>query len=219
MESPRTRATTTTATGRATTTNDHVAADPVFAGVPPRSSAISWGAVFAGVVTFIAVTVLLSLVTAGIGLGGAGVAAGIWSIIATVIALFAAGWVAGALALRSGLLHGFLTWATSLVAGLALTFFVGASALGAVGGAVSNAADDVFTTTDIEQLIEDINSGEFTDEETVDEASDTAQASAWWSFAGLLIGAGIATLGGAAGVRTVVTRDTDSGAHAATTTR
>ncbi|MBO0984632.1 hypothetical protein [Rathayibacter sp. SD072] len=71
---------------------------------------------------FLAVT----LVTAGIGLGGSGIGAGIWSIIALALALVEGGFVAGALALRSGLLHGFLTWATSLVVALALAVGLGA---------------------------------------------------------------------------------------------
>ena len=184
-----------------------------------RRANVSWGSIFAGVVTFLAVTVLLSLVTAGIGLGGSGVGAGIWSIIALAIALAAAGFVAGALAVRSGLLHGFLTWATSLVVALALTVWLSASLLGAVGGVVSSATQ-ALSGTDVTQVVEDVQGN--VDEEqaqdqadqavqdaqqTAQDAADTAQASSWWGFVGLLLGAVIAALGGMFGVRTVVDRD------------
>src|SRR5690606_11820790 len=119
---------------------------------------VSWGAIFAGVVTFLAVTVLLSLVTAGIGLTGEGMAAGIWSIIALAIALAAAGYVAGALAVRGGLLHGFLTWATSLVAAVVLAVWLSASALGAVGSVVGQALD-VAQGTDVTEVVEDVRQG------------------------------------------------------------
>lgn len=187
-----------------------------------RPANVSWGSIFAGVVTFLAVTVLLSLVTAGIGLGGSGVGAGIWSVIALALALAAAGFVAGALAVRSGLLHGFLTWATSLVVALALTVWLSASLLGAVGGVVSSATQ-ALSGTDISQVAEDVQGN--VDEQqaqdqadqaledaqqTAEDAADTAQAGSWWGFVGLLLGAVIAALGGMLGVRTVVNRDRDN---------
>lgn len=99
-----------------------------------------------------------------------------------------------------------MTWATSLVAGLALTVWIGASALGAVGGVVGNLAGDALSGTDITQIAEEVDTDELTDEQTTREATHVAQASAWWSFAGLLLGAGIATLGGVLGARTVISR-------------
>ena len=196
-----------------------------------RPSNVSWGSIIAGVVTFLAVTVLLSLVTAGIGLGGSGIGAGIWSVIALAIALAAAGFVAGALAVRSGLLHGFLTWATSLVVALALTVWLSASLLGAVGGVVSSATQ-ALSGTDVTQVVEDVQ-GTADDEQTQDQAdevledaqqtaedaAETAQASSWWGFAGLLLGAVIAAVGGMLGVRTVVNRDRDNEAATMRTTR
>ena len=186
-----------------------------------RSSNVSWGAIIAGVVTFLAVTVLLSLVTAGLGLGGAGVGAGIWSIIALAVALAAAGFVAGALAVRGGLLHGFLTWATSLVVALALTVWLSASLLGAVGGVVSSATQ-ALGGTDVSQVAEEVqgnvdeedveNAQDQADEavegaqQVAEDAADTAQAGAWWGFVGLLVGAVIAALGGMLGVRSVLSR-------------
>lgn len=177
-----------------------------------RAANISWGSVFAGVVTFLAVTVLLSLVTVGLGLGGAGAAAGIWSIVALALALLAAGFVAGSLAVRSGLLHGFLTWATSLVAALALTVLLGASALGALSGALGNIAGDAMARTTPSQVADEVD-GSVDEEQVAEEAEEfaenaqeTAQDAAWWGFAGLLLGAAIASFGGVLGVRSVLSR-------------
>lgn len=66
---PPTRATDDHAADR---TADHTAKEALI-GTDRRGrlANISWGAIFAGVVTFLAIVVLLSLVTAGIGLGGA----------------------------------------------------------------------------------------------------------------------------------------------------
>jgi uncharacterized membrane protein (GlpM family) len=192
-----------------------------------RNSNISWGSVVAGVMTFLAVTILLSLVTAGIGLGDnqAGIAAGIWSVIALAIALIAGGYVAGALALRSGLLHGFLTWATSLVVALALTVGLGATVLGAAGGIVGgvvSSASQAASGTDLNAAAdgaegavsdEDVqNAQDQADEaldgaqQTAEEAADAAQTASWFGFAGLLIGAIIASFGGVLGVRSIINR-------------
>jgi hypothetical protein len=190
-----------------------------------RNSNISWGSVVAGVVTFLAVTILLSLVTAAIGLGGSGVGAGIWSVIALAIALIAGGYVAGALALRSGALHGFLTWATSLVVALALTVGLGASVLGAaggiVGGAVSSASQAASGTDlnktatgaggavsgkDVQNAKDQANKTLNDAKQTAAEAADNVQAASWWGFVGLLLGAIIASIGGAIGVRSVISR-------------
>lgn len=172
-----------------------------------RSSNVSWGAIFAGVVTFLAVTVLLSLVTTGIGLTGEGAAAGIWSIVALALALAAAGYVAGALAVRSGMLHGFLTWATSLVVALVLTVWLSVGVLGAVGnafGQVTNAAD---VTKVVEELQGNVDENEVEDaQQQAVETADDAQPVVWWTFVGMLLGALIAAGTGILGASSVTTR-------------
>ena len=186
------------------------------AGMPlagASGATISWRAIIAGVITFLAMTVMLSLITLGIGLGGEGVGAGVWSIIALAIALAAAGYVAGSVALRSGFVHGFLTFATSLVVTLGLTVWLSASLLGAVGG-MANSAAQLFSDSDVMQTVEtaesNIDEGDKADaKQTAEEVADTAQTSAWWSFAGLVVGAAIATGMGALGVRTRVTKRVD----------
>jgi hypothetical protein len=222
---PPTRATDDHAADR---TEDHTAKEALI-GTDRRARVAntSWGAVFAGVVTFLAIVVLLSLVTAAIGLGGAsGTAAGIWSAVSVALGLAAAGYVAGALAVRGGLLHGFLTWATSVVAAVVLVAWLGASLLGALGGVlgqVAAGATELAAGEDLGQLAEDVE--EAVDQEDVDqaeeqaqqalddaqqaadEAADDASTAAWWAFAGLLIGAVIASAMGAVGAKSVVTPD------------
>ena len=190
-----------------------------------RLANTSWGAIFAGVVTFLAVVVLLSLVTAGLGLSGAsGTTTGIWSAVSIALALAAAGYVAGALAVRSGLLHGFLTWATSVVAAVVLVAWLGASLPGAFGGVLGQVADsatEVAAGEDLGQLAEDaegavdqedVAQAELRAQQALDdaqqaagEAADDASTAAWWAFAGLLVGAVIASGMGAVGAKSVVT--------------
>lgn len=186
---------------------------------------ISWGAIFAGVVTFIAVTLLLSLVTAALGLGGAGgVATGIWTVVSLAIALAAAGYVAGALAVRSGLLHGFLTWATSLVVGLLMVGWLGTTLLGAVGGVVGQTATTVAESSGGEvtnEVQENVDQGAVDDaqqqaEDVIDDAqaqaddvADATSSASWWGFAGLLLGALIASLAGMLGAKSVLGREND----------
>lgn len=185
----------------------------------------SWGAILAGVVTFLAVVVLLSMVTAAIGLDGAsGTATGIWSAVSMALALAAAGYVAGALAVRSGLIHGFLTWATSVVAAVVLVAWLGATLLGALGGVLGQVADSatgVAAGQDLGQLADDAEgavdqqdldqaeeqAGQALDDaqQAANAAADDASTAAWWAFAGLLIGAAIASGMGAVGAKSVIT--------------
>ncbi len=111
---------------------------------------ISWGAVFAGAVTALAVLTLLNLLGLAIGfstinpteesnaLGGLGIGAAIWFVIANLLALFAGGWVAGRLCgfpkNSTSMLHGFLTWATFTI----FSVYVASSAVGSIFNTVGN---------------------------------------------------------------------------------
>lgn len=99
-----------------------------------RVQNVSWGAIFAGVVTFLAIVFVFSLLTAAAGLDGSGTGAAVVSIIGLLLAFFGAGGVAGAMSVRGGLVHGFLTWATSLLATVLLLVLLTLGAAGAVGG-------------------------------------------------------------------------------------
>ncbi len=217
---------------RGDTTREYVARDDVdrpaahtardsFLGTDERvhgAANVSWGAIFAGVVTFIALMFVFGLVSAALGFQGTdGMAVGIWSAIALLVALAIAGFVSGTLAVRAGFLHGIGTWATSVVAMLVLVGWLGASVLGTIGGAVGNVAQTAIqesevSTEDLGSAAEDANIDEQQLNQTQEQVEDTAQdaqeglaASAWWAVAGLLIGAVVAGLTGAAGARSVHT--------------
>lgn len=128
---------------------------------PVAGRRMSWGAVIAGVITALAVHLLMSLLGVAIGastidpLHGEspeastiGIGAGIWWIISALIAVFSGGWVAGRLAgvpvRTDGVLHGFLTWGlTTLLLFFILTTTLSSllgGAFGLVGSALSGTA-------------------------------------------------------------------------------
>ncbi|TAA72567.1 hypothetical protein [Planococcus salinarum] len=126
---------------------------------------ISWSSIFAGVVTFIAFLIMFSLIGAAIGFGvtdvtssdpfaGVGTGLAIWGIFTLLLSLGAAGVVAGITAARAGLVHGFLTWATSVIVLFILltfttvnTFQTVGSIFGSVGSTVSQGVGSVASTT------------------------------------------------------------------------
>lgn len=195
--------------------HDHTIRDSFIGTDEPlhRRSNVSWGAIFAGVVTFIALVFVFGLVSIGLGLEEAGgTAVGIWSAIAVIVALGIAGFVSGMLSIRAGFLHGIATWATSLVAMLVLVGWLGASVLGALGGAVGNVAQGALeeteiTTDDLGAAADeaDVDQAQQDVEETAQEAQDDLAVSAWWAVGGLLIGAVVAGFAGAGGSRSVHT--------------
>lgn len=146
-----------------------------------------------------------------------GAVAGIWSIIALAIALAVAGYIAGALAVRAGLLHGFLTWATSMLAVLILAGWAGTAMLGAVGNVVGTAAqtvaqDTTVTGQDAADAVDqdDVDDAQQQAEDAAQDVADSADEiaeGAWWAFAGALIGALIAAFAGMGGARSVINRE------------
>lgn len=121
---------------------------------------ISWAAIIAGLVTFLATSLLLSLIGTAIGFGGvdftdahpmSGVTMGvaIWSVISILLSLGLGGFVAGLTAARAGLIHGFLTWALSVIASFMLATSAISGAFGLLGnvvGSVGNVAGNVAST-------------------------------------------------------------------------
>ncbi|MCC8173668.1 MAG: hypothetical protein LIO65_04580 [Odoribacter sp.] len=92
---------------------------------------ISWGSIIGGIVTVLAISFLLSLIGTSISLfmldpldsdpfAGVGTSFGIWTVISILISLAAGGFVAGKLAAKDGIIHGFLTWASSLIIAIIL---------------------------------------------------------------------------------------------------
>ncbi|PMB84383.1 hypothetical protein CJ205_06630 [Dolosicoccus paucivorans] len=121
---------------------------------------ISWAAILAGLVTFLATSLLLSLIGTAIGFGGvnftdahpmSGVTMGvtIWSVVSILLSLGLGGFVAGVTAGRAGLIHGFLTWALSIIASFMLATSAISGAFGLIGNvasSVGNVAGDVATS-------------------------------------------------------------------------
>ena len=115
---------------------------------------ISWGSVFAGVITFLSIFMTLGLIGSAIGFGtlkptssnpldGVGTGLIIWTIITIVLSLMAAGFVSGVAAKRIGLLHGFLTWATSMIVVMLLVSYTAVSTFSAIGSLLGNVASGV----------------------------------------------------------------------------
>ncbi len=107
---------------------------------------ISWSAIFGGVILVVAVQLLLSLLGAGIGLGtvdtnagttpdasSAGIGAGVWWVLSSMIALafggYVSAWLAG-IEIRWDGLHGLVTWGIATL----LTLYLLTSAIGSVIG-------------------------------------------------------------------------------------
>lgn len=122
---------------------------------------ISWRSIMAGAVTFIAISILFSLIGAAVGFGvsdftsqnpleGVGMGLVIWVIMALIISLGLAGFVTGITANRAGFIHGFLTWAVSIIVMFVLMTSAVNMAFGSLGtilGYTGQVAGNVLTTT------------------------------------------------------------------------
>lgn len=131
---------------------------------------VSWGAILAGGLTALAVSVLLNLLGIGIGftsinpvaesdpLSGLGTGTVIWWVVSNLIALFAGGMVAGRMAGfvsgEDGALHGFLSWCVYT----AVTLFFITSTVGSVISGVTGAVSSVFGGGDDQQTVVQVNS-------------------------------------------------------------
>lgn len=113
---------------------------------------ISWGSIIAGVITVMAISILLSTLGTSLGfsmvepfdadpVAGVGTSVLIWSTLSILFSLACGGFVAGRLATSAGMIHGFMVWAVSLVlaalfGGMLLTGAVKATG-SAIGSTVS----------------------------------------------------------------------------------
>lgn len=108
---------------------------------------ISWGSVIGGVITVLAVSLLLSTLGTSLGfsivdptsddpVNGAGTTVVVWSAISIILSLAAGAFIAGRLAANDGLIHGFLVWATSLIVAAVLGALLVGSAVKATGNAL-----------------------------------------------------------------------------------
>jgi hypothetical protein len=181
---------------------------------------VSWGAIFAGVVTFLGIVFLFSLLTAAFGLDGSGTGAAVVSIIAVLLGFFAGGGVAGAMAVRGGLVHGFLTWATSILATVLAVVLLTLGTAGAVGGVLGSVLgglgaaagpsisklqpSDIPTPTAAQTAQAQQTAQQA--QQTAQQAAQATKTGATWGFFGLLLGAIVASIGGLFGSRSVNSR-------------
>lgn len=187
-----------------------------------RVQNVSWGAIFAGVVTFLAVVFVFSLLTAAFGLDGSGAGAAVVSIIGVLLGFFAAGGVAGATAVRGGLVHGFLTWATSILATVLFVVVLTLGTAGAVGGvlgsvvgglgaaagpSISKLKPSDVPTPSGQQSAQAQQAGQQA-QQTAQQAAGATKTGATYGFLGLLLGGIVASVGGLLGSRSVNSRRT-----------
>lgn len=148
--------------------------------VKKRCFKVSWGSIIGGLVTVLAISFLLSLIGTSIGLfmydpldshpfGGIGTSIGIWTVISLLISLAAGGFVAGKLAARDGIIHGFLTWACSLIVAVILGAMLASSVTKLAGnllGSISSVTGNILSgvgsavadgTSDVASLFENID--------------------------------------------------------------
>ncbi|WP_276876847.1 TIGR04086 family membrane protein [Anaerococcus hydrogenalis] len=125
-----------------------------------KDNSISWGSIIAGAVSFAAVFTVLSLIVAALGLGifspnnenpisSMGIGVGISTVIILIISFGISGFISGAFSKGQSLLHGFMSWALSIILLFGLVTSMVSSALGLVGSAtkaVANTAGDAVGT-------------------------------------------------------------------------
>ena len=166
---------------------------------------VSWGAIFAGVVVALVVQALLTMLGVGIGVAtldpgtsdnpdGAtfSIVAGIWYVVAGIIAAFAGGYISarmsGKIVPTTGALHGLTTWAlTTLIVIYLLTSSVGslvggvfsgvASALGGAGQTIAQTAAPMLANSNPLEALESQVRATGTDPDALNAAAMNAMRS------------------------------------------
>jgi len=172
---------------------------------------IRWSAVLAGLVTALAIMVVLSVFGTAVGLTAYdpgddarafGWGFGIWAIISAIIAFFLGGWIAARTAAvtghRNGLMNGAMVWATTFALALFFAGVAGSNAMSMLGS-VSASRDNSQPI-----LATDIATGEIQRQAgtgMTERAAERGASAAWWTLVSLLVGLGAAAAGGWAGAR------------------
>jgi len=127
--------------------------------VTPIIKRISWGSIIAGVVTVFAISILLSILATSISLfqfdpqssepvSGIGTTIGIFTVISLILSLAAGGFVVGKLAGTDGIIHGFIVWATTMIAAVIFMAFLTVGTVRMAGnilGSVTSMAGNVLS--------------------------------------------------------------------------
>lgn len=207
---------------------------------------VSWGAIFAGVAVALVMHILLGVLGVAVGatavdpaqeadpMSGLGIGAGIFFVVSALIALFAGGYTAGALAIIQDrgdrTLHGLTTWAVVTI----LSFYLIFSGLGSIiGGTASMLASTAKTATQtavqadmsspidqilaelrergidpqqvIQQQRQQIQQADPNVEQAAQTATEGVSTAAWWTFLILLLSAVAAAVGANVGANRPVT--------------
>ncbi len=223
-----------------TADNNDTTPDPV--GVEdliPVRSRISWGAIFGGAVVALAIYFVLTLLGTALGITvatqtnvrnsetgmnavfGAGI---VWAVAATILALFAGGWVASQLSVgespREAAVYGVVVWGTVLAmllflltAGVRSGFsaMIGMATVADMaerhdpGSLEESARRGGYSQEQIERLKDAIKGGParaveaLKDPETRQQVGNQATSAAWWSLVGTVLSMGAAVCGALAG--------------------
>lgn len=193
------------------------AVEPVALEEAEPKNIIQWGPILAGVVTAIAVMIVLSVLGLAIGASALkprdsgqaiGTFAGIWGAASALIAFFLGGLVSANSASVAGkgsaLMNGFMVGAAVLLLVLYLTGAGVGNLFGAVGSNIGDIANLVQNQAD-EQGVTAQDAQQQADQAAqqaranADKAFDAAKDAAWGTLGGLLLALGAATAGGLVG--------------------
>ena len=148
-------------------------------GFPEKIRRNSWGAIFAGALTALAVAFLLNLLGLGIGLSsidpmtesdplaGLGTGTIVWWGLSNLAALFVGGMVAGRMSGFSsgadGGIHGFLAWALYAI----ITFYFLTSTVGSIMNGLGNTVSGLFGGNDSKQITVQVDKAQQQSQEQV----------------------------------------------------
>lgn len=208
---------------------------------PPLLKRISWGAVFAGLITAVIIQLLLTLLGTGIGAAsidplherapgeGLGIGAAIWFFASTLIAMYFGGRVAGrfsgAATKHERMLHGVFTWATTVILSVILLATAVGSMLGGAASMLGSAAGTAAQNPSVPAAVQQPAGAASRDpaaaaqtEQKAREAGDVAakrvSQSALWSFFALMVSGIAAAMGGRSSGQRYAQRRTERHEHA-----
>ncbi len=176
---------------------------------PQRGDQVRWGPVWAGVIVALPTFLLGTLILLALGVldnGGdnvSGSTAGVLTGLIALGALFLGGLTAAATAmwrgLNSGLLHGILVWALSIVGILALTLLGGGAILGSAGNIASQLVDPAAVTSAASGA--DASDVPEVSEADQQQAREAGQSAASYGLLGLGLTFAAAAAGGVVGAK------------------
>ncbi len=161
---------------------------------------VKWGPVWVGLLVSLAINLVLYILVFAVTLSSADLAAGplrdtlqaagVWTAVSTLVALFVGGFLAGRLGWQSGLrspiLQATMVWALYVIIGLMLSVFgLGGLASGLTGMADARAmlSGAEVSTAEAQRML------------------SSAAAGMWWAFGGLVVSWLAAILGGYLGAK------------------